>query len=172
MTPVIRLFLLCFMVAASVNGQTKDPTKTRLIRDAMTNITPLREFGELYTNGFYTLKKENGRNLLEVRTLLTPYYELVMRVPVSTPEGDRPLLQVSSAEVEIWKLTRIYYDIGGTLIVDRAFPPIDISVGQWARLVQAKGNYAAIGVQMESGLRIDKLDKYRDKLRSEADVGW
>ena len=163
------LMLLCFAGPAMAAG---DPTTQRLIRQAMVDMRPLVEFGELYRNGFYFLKKEHGRNIVEARTLLTPFYEIVMKVPVSEPQGDRPLLQIGTEEIELWRITRVYYDIVGELVVEREHPQRLIPQAQWQRLHRARGDVHAAGLELESGLRLQNLDKYRDQLRAEAHVGW
>jgi len=168
---LLALLTILSTQAAALNANTDASTENQ-IRQAMHRIQPLVEFGELYTNGFYFLKKENGRDILEVRTLLRPYYELVMRVPVFPPHSTEMLLQKGPAEVELWKISKISRDASGTVLVDRDFPQTLISTTDWLRLYQAQGNFSAIGIVMSSGMDIEGLKDYRDQLRKEAHVGW
>ncbi len=166
------LLAFLFLLFPAQGSHAASSTVQRQIRQAMTNIPALMEFGELYTNGFYFLKKENGRDLLQVRTLINPGYELVMSVPVYKPEGDKPLRQKSPAEVELWEIRSIHYGASGKLEVERVYPQTLISPEDWIKLYDARGDFHAIGVTMRPGLPIDNLLEYRDQLRKEADVSW
>ncbi len=166
------LMLALFAGLACLASAATDPTKDRQIRAAMKNIPALVEFGQLYTNGFYVLKHENGRDMLEVRTLISPCYEIIMRVPVHPFDDGNPLVQMMPAEVELWKIEQVRRDEGGMLVVDRAYPQYLINQFDWTRLYKAKGDFSAIGITLIPGIEIQGLRDYRDKLRKEAHVGW
>jgi len=168
---LLALISLFLIQAATLNARSDANTENQ-IRQAMHRIQPLVEYGKLYTNGFYFLKKEDGRDLIEVRTLLRPYYELVMRVPVFPPQSSEMLLQKGPAEVELWKIRKISRDASGFINVDRDYPQTLISTIDWLRLYQAKGNFSAIGIMMSSGMDLEGLRDYRDQLRDQADVSW
>jgi len=160
-----------FIQVATASAKT-DSTSDKQIRQAMRTIEPLVEFGELYSNGFYFLKKESGRDIIEVRTLLQPCYELVMRVPISAPQPGYPILQTSPAEVELWTIKRIHQDFDGSLAVDREFPQKIISPIDWVKFFREKGDFTSIGINLIHGMEIVGLKEYRDQLRKEAHVGW
>lgn len=168
----VLLSLFALLIPAQGSSAAASPTVQRQIRQSMTSFPALREFGEVYTNGFYFLKKENGRDLVQVRTLINPGYELVMTIPVYKPEGDRPLRQKSPAEVELWEIRAIRYGASGKLEVERVYPQTLISAEDWIKLYNARGDFRSIGIIMRPGLPIDNLLEYRDQLRKEADVSW
>lgn len=149
-----------------------DARTQRQIRQAVRDIEPLSEFSTLYSNGFYFLKKEKGRYVVEVRTLLLPCYEIIMRIPIEKPSAGDRVIQNGTAEVELWELQKIYRDEGGNLVVDRGFPQTLINQRNWIKLYNAKGNYSSIGITLKPGLQLKGMDDYRDQLRKVADVGW
>jgi hypothetical protein len=166
------LLAFLFLLLTAQASHATSPTVQRQIRQAMSSFPCLMEFGELYTNGFYFIKKENGRDVVQVRTLINPGYELVMSVPVYKPEGDKPLRQKSPAEVELWEIRAIHYGASGKLEVERVYPQTLISPEDWMKLYTSGGDFRSIGVAMRSGLPIANLLEYRDQLRKEADVSW
>lgn len=168
----LLLFLLLGVTGYSFGTSQTSATTERQIRQAMDSFPALLEFGQLYTNGFYNLKHENGRYVVEVRTLVRPAYELIMRVPVRSPEMNDRLVQEGPAEVELWKIKRIYRDMSPTLTVERETPQHIISQPDWVTLYNNKGDFTSIGITMNAGMELQLLREYRDQLRKEADVSW
>lgn len=147
--------------------------KQTLILQAIDRFQSLREYSQLYPNAFYVLKKEAGRNIIEARTLLTPYYEIVMRVPVTEPVFNDPLMQTGAAEIELHKLLEIRNGTDpDTLEVIRQYPPITLNTRDWVQLFMNKGDFSKLGIRLESSLMLPRIDEYRNELRSKADIGW
>lgn len=174
------LFLATLMSAAWLPAQAPlealpraANVKQTLIMQAIDRFQPLREFSQLYPNAFYVLKKEGGRNLVEGRTLLTPYYEIIMRVPVTEPVYNDPLIQTGAAEVELHKLLEIRTGLNpDTLEVIRQYPPVLLDTRDWMQLFLNKGDFGKIGIRLESSFMLPRIDEYRNELRKKADIGW
>lgn len=166
---IFALLLVAIFASSNLSAAADYSTQSK-IRQAVRTITPLVEFGDLYHNGFYFLKNEQGRRFVEVRTLLTPCYELIMRVPVG--EDDGQLIQLTPAEVELVEITGVSIDASGNLAVDKVSPSHVISQADWLVLYRSKGDFTSIGVNMRPGIMMQGMDTYRDLLRSKADVSW
>ncbi len=166
---IIALLFAALFASSSLNAAADYATQNK-IRQATRSITPLVEFADIYHNGFYFLKNEQGRKFVEVRTLLTPCYELIMRVPVG--ENDGQLIQLTPAEVELVEITGVSIDASGSLAVDKVSPSRVISQADWLVLYRTKGDFSSIGINMRPGIMMQGMDTYRDQLRSKADVSW
>ncbi len=161
---------LLFSALCFAHSQGNELERSRIVV-GMRTIPVLKEFSQLYPNSFYRLEKQAGRYVIEGRGLLTPYYELVIKIPIADPRSSSVPKQIGSAEIELFKIKQITGERGKP-VPEYVIPSTRISTQQWVRLVMAKGDFSQIGIQLEGDIMIRRLDEYRDRLREEAHVGW
>lgn len=139
-----------------------------LIQNAKNQIPCVREFHQIWPTagiGVYTRQFQKGTTHVQLIDVVYDRYRLTLTIDVEVNPRTLVIKSYDAPLITIVEDTSVLIDAQGGRITESHGTSIHISAQQWRKIVEARGEFSAAGIQLKTNEPVAGISEVKDRVR-------